>query len=225
MSLIRPPMVPTTRPRAIIFDWDNTLIDSWVVIQDALNATFDVFGLDRWTLDETKVRVAKSMRDSFPALFGDEWERAGEVFYGHFEAMHLDRLTPLPGAHDAVAQFAEAGFYMGVVSNKTGKLLRAEAEKLGWNGYFGQIVGAQDAPRDKPAPDPVTMALDGSGVQAGTDVWFAGDAAVDLECAKNAGCIGVLVRPEPPLNGEFHDMEPALHVDTVQKLFNLAKNL
>lgn len=214
-----------SRPKAIIFDWDNTLIDSWVVIQDALNATFDEFGLARWTLIETRQRVAKSMRDSFPGLFGAEWERAGEVFYGHFAAMHLDRLTPLPGAGEAVEDLAQAGFQLGVVSNKTGKLLRLEAEKLGWDKHFANIVGAGDAVRDKPAPDPVALALKGSGVEAGTEVWFAGDAAIDLECAQNAGCVPVLVRETPPGEDEFAALAPRLHFATPQMLSNHAKNM
>lgn len=216
---------PTSKPRAIIFDWDNTLIDSWVIIQDALNATFDEFGLERWSLEQTRVRVAKSMRDSFPTLFGDAWERAGEVFYGHFEAMHLDRLTPLHGAADALAELTDAGIYLGVVSNKTGKLLRAEARQLGWDAHFGNIVGAGDAKRDKPAPDPVVMALADSGIAMGDGVWFAGDAAIDLECAVNAGCVPVLVREQDPGQGEFQGVEPTLHFRTPQMLSIHAKNL
>lgn len=216
---------PQSRPKAIIFDWDNTLIDSWVVIQDALNATFREFGVSEWTLEQTKARVAKSMRDSFPELFGAEWEAAGKAFYAHFAAIHLDRLTPLPGAADMLAELSEMGIYLGVVSNKTGKLLRLEAQKLGWDKFFGNIVGATDAPRDKPAKDPVMMVLDGSGIEPGRDVWFAGDARIDMECALNAGCTPVLVRAEPPLNGEFDGALPTLYLDTPQGLSKLAKNL
>ena len=216
---------PQSRPKAIIFDWDNTLIDSWVVIQDALNATFREFGVAEWTLEQTKARVAKSMRDSFPELFGEQWEAAGKAFYTHFAAIHLDRLTPLPGAADMLADLSEMGIYLGVVSNKTGKLLRLEAQKLGWDKLFGNIVGATDAPCDKPAKDPVMMALSGSGIEPGRDVWFAGDARIDMECALNAGCTPVLVRAEPPLSGEFEGASPALYLDTPQGLSKLAKNL
>ena len=73
-------MQANSRPRAILFDWDNTLIDSWPTIVDALNATFEAFNMAPWTMIEAQARVAKSMRDSFPALFGDEWRAAGEVF-------------------------------------------------------------------------------------------------------------------------------------------------
>ena len=215
----------TRKPNAIIFDWDNTLVDSWVVIQDAMNATFRDFDLPQWTLEETQTNVAKSLRDSFPEMFGDRWEDAREAFYGHFEGMHLDRLTPLPGASEAIRDLQETGIYLGVVSNKTGHLLRREAEKLGWDKHFGQIIGATDAARDKPAKDPVVMALGGSGFETGPDVWFAGDARIDMECALNAGCTPVLVRSEPPANGEFQGAEPALYFEAAQKLSNLAKNL
>lgn len=214
-----------TRPKAIIFDWDNTLVDSWLIIQDALNATFREFDVEEWSLEETKARVAKSLRDSFPELFGDRWEEAKEVFYVHFKAIHLERLTPLPGAADMLAELAGEGIYLGVVSNKTGSLLRKEAEKLGWDKHFGQIIGATDAPKDKPAVDPVVMALQGSDVDLGEDVWFAGDSRIDMECALNAGCVPVLIRDEPPGADEFNGAEPAVYLQELQGLSNFAKKL
>ncbi|HLJ20402.1 MAG TPA: HAD hydrolase-like protein, partial [Stellaceae bacterium] len=61
------------RPRAILFDWDNTLVDSWPVIHEALVVTFEGMGHVPWTLEETKQRVRHSLRDAFPRLFGDRW--------------------------------------------------------------------------------------------------------------------------------------------------------
>ena len=54
---------------------------------------------------------------------------------------------------------AGQGIYLGVVSNKTGDFLRREAERLGWTDLFGSMVGAGDAPLDKPACEPVRLAL------------------------------------------------------------------
>src|SRR5437016_12632946 len=88
---------------------------------------------------------------------------------------------------------AEEGTFLGVVSNKTGELLRREVARLGWSNFFGSIVGAGDAPADKPACEPVHLALSPSGVLAGEEVWFVGDTAVDMECALNSGCIAVLL--------------------------------
>lgn len=212
-------------PQALLFDWDNTLIDSWAAIQDAQNYTLAYFGLKPWTLDEVRTRVRGSMRDTFPAMFGDRWLEAGEVFYARFTEHHLDTLTPLPGAEAMLRSLQASGVYLGVVSNKKGDYLRAEAARLGWEGYFGSIVGAFDAANDKPAIDPVHLALSGSGIASGPSVWFAGDTDIDLECASNAGCLPVLVRDAPPAPGEFADHPPALHVPDCTTLLNFVRSL
>lgn len=181
------------RPRAILFDWDNTLVDNWPAIHDALNATFAAMGHDLWTLDETKARLRRSLRDSFPEMFGERWTEARGVFYARFEAAHLEHLTALPGAGETLAALVETGLYLGVVSNKTGRYLRAEAARLGWERHFSRLVGATDAAADKPAPEPVRMALEGSGIGPGPDVWFVGDGAIDVECAHVSGLTAVVV--------------------------------
>jgi phosphoglycolate phosphatase len=187
-----------TLPRAILFDWDNTLVDSWGTIHYALNVTLERFGLPPWSLDETRERVRQSLRDSFPKLFGDRWEAARQVYLDAFTSVHLDRLEPLPGAGDAIELLAGNGLYLGVVSNKTGRILRLEAERLGWTRHFGRLVGATDAAADKPEVAPVDLALEPSGVARGAEVWFVGDTGLDMECAYNAGCVPVLVHAADP---------------------------
>lgn len=222
-AVISVPSLP--RPRAVIFDWDNTLIDSWHAIQDAQNHTLSAFGLQPWSLEETRQRVRGSMRDAFPALFGARWREAGEVFYRRFSERHMETLQPLPGAEEMLQSLATRGLYLAVCSNKKGDYLRQEAEHLGWTGFFARIVGAFDAAHDKPAPDPVLLALNGSGIDPGPEVWFAGDADIDLECAVNAGCVPVLVRDHPPVDGEFAPHQPAVHVDGCMTLSKVLGNL
>lgn len=189
-------------PRAILFDWDNTLVDNWAAIHAALNATFEAMGHELWTLAETRARVRRSLRDTFPEMFGDRWKEARKVFYDTFASVHLTHLSPMPGAEAALAALADRGLYLAVVSNKTGEYLRAEAHALGWNGYFVRLVGATDAPADKPAPDPVHMALSGSGIAVGPHVWFVGDGAVDAQCAQRAG-LTPLVLEGPDIRDEL----------------------
>ncbi|MSP88998.1 MAG: HAD family hydrolase [Alphaproteobacteria bacterium] len=200
------------RPRAILFDWDNTLVDNWESVRNGINAALTAFGREPWSYEESRKRLIVSLRDGFPILFGADWKRAMEIFYEAFNARHLETLKPLPGAAELLCALDGGGIYLGVVSNKTGPILRREAKHLGWNRHFGQIVGATDASVDKPAPDPVFMALAGSSIAAGPEVWLVGDAATDLECAHRAGCRPVLVRETPPGEGEFGVFAPALHV-------------
>lgn len=182
-------------PGAVLFDWDNTLVDTWPVIHEANNAALAAMGCRPWTLRQTRARVRRSMREAFPEMFGDRWREAREVFYARFDAIHLDRLAPCRGAEALLREFAARGVFLAVVSNKTGVNLRREAEHLKWAGYFSALVGAGDAARDKPAVDPVDMALAG-GPRRGPGVWFVGDTGLDMECAANAGCTGILVGGE-----------------------------
>jgi phosphoglycolate phosphatase len=189
---------PDRLPQAVLFDWDNTLVDNWGCIRAALNHALVAFGQEPWTEEETRARVRQSLRDSFPRMFGDDWMRARDLFYAHFEAHHLAWLRPLPGAEALLRALEERGVYQAIVSNKTGRFLRREVAHLGWERFFGQVVGAQDAAADKPAPDPVVMALAPAAlapVALGetVDVWFVGDADIDMECAHVTGCRPVLV--------------------------------
>jgi phosphoglycolate phosphatase len=179
-------------PKAVIFDWDNTLVNTWPIIHDALNRTFVEHGLPLWSFEQTKARVRKSMRDSFPEIFGENWKEAGAAYQAHYRASHLNKLEALPQAREVLEAVKKLGLYSVVVSNKKGENLRKEAEHIGWTDLFDNITGADDATRDKPFADPVLLALAGSGFASAPDVWFIGDSEIDLECAKNTGCTAIL---------------------------------
>jgi phosphoglycolate phosphatase len=186
-------MTGLPRPTAILWDWDNTLVDGWAAIEAGLNAAFRHFGKPEWSREEVLRNVRRALRDSFPELFGvAHWEAAREIFYTEVRACHLDVLAPMPGAAEAIAA-AAALAPQGVVSNKQGPLLRAEAAHLGWAPRFAALVGAGDAVRDKPDAAPLLMALRALGVTAGPAVWYVGDTALDMQAARAAGCSAVLL--------------------------------
>jgi phosphoglycolate phosphatase len=199
------------RPRALLFDWDNTLVDSWATINHAWNVTLTAMGRPGCTIEETREHVRQSLRDSFPRLFGERWEEARRIYLDAFTAVHLERLTPLPAAGEMIAALAEAGYYLAVVSNKTGSVLRREAEQLGWTRHFSRLVGAGDAIRDKPSAAPIELALLGSEIAPSPSVWFVGDTGIDMECAVNGGCLPVLLGEGDPAAPEFLGFRPQLH--------------
>ncbi len=214
-------------PKAVIFDWDDTLVDGWPAIHEATNDTLTTFGLEPWTYEQTRANVRRSMRDSFPELFGDRWEEAAEHFYTAIRRTHLDFLTPLDGAEALLQQLAAEGLYLGVVSNKNGDLVRDEADHLGWTTYFAQIVGATDAEKDKPDPAPLRMVLQDFDDDAGPEVWFIGDAVSDMECAKRGGVTAVLICEKEADSDEFAAFRPDFAVKNaveLAKYLDLAKH-
>ena len=89
-------MTKLTKPRAILFDWDNTLVNTWPLIHSALNMTLRHMDHPEWTYDRVRSEVKQSMRDSFPVMFGDKWEDAAAHYRKSYRSIHLDQLVPLP---------------------------------------------------------------------------------------------------------------------------------
>jgi phosphoglycolate phosphatase len=212
------------RPRAILFDWDNTLVDSWETIHEALNAVMAAMKKPLWSLPETKERVRRSLRDSFPLHFGERWEEARKIYLDAFRAVHLERLRALPDRDELLQGLFQEGIFLGVVSNKTGPLLRREAASIGWSALFGDIVGAGDAAADKPDAAPVVLALKRSGITASEMVWFVGDTDIDMECAHNSGCVPVLLGNKVTA-GEFFRYPPRLVFPDGASLFHFVRGL
>ncbi|WP_372623604.1 HAD family hydrolase [Falsiroseomonas sp.] len=203
-------------PVCILWDWDNTLVDGWAAIQHGLNVTFREFGMPEWDRETVLARVRGSLRDTFPGMFGAEWERARDVFYAAVRSCHLDVLSPMPGAAEAIAAAAALG-PQGVISNKQGPLLRAEAVHLRWDARFAALVGAGDAEADKPDPAPFRLALGCCATADGRQVWYVGDTALDMRAARAAGCTAVLVGGAPHDGGVANAM-PDLAFDDAKAL-------
>lgn len=210
-------------PKAVLFDWDNTLVDTWPVIHTALNMTMRFMNHEEWSLDYVRATVKKSMRDSFPALFGDDWKKAADKYQESYRSIHLEQLQPIPGAEDVLKALKETDWFVGIVSNKRGVSLRRELEHLGWNQYFSAAVGSEDSAYDKPNPAPVLEALKGTTLMTGAHIWFVGDTAVDLECAQVTRCTPILYGDVQTNSGTYDGFPYDAHVRDQAELLALVK--
>jgi len=185
-------------PQAIIFDWDNTLVDTWPVITDALNTVRKMHGLETWQVDEARIKSSRALRDSFPEWFGDDWTRMRDIFYDHVHKMHLEKLAVMSGAPELLLWLSTRNIPLFIVSTKQNVLLREEVAYLGWSEFFISVVGSLDTQKDKPNRMPVDMALAKAGLKADNPgVWFVGDSQSDVECALNGGCMPIMVSNIP----------------------------
>lgn len=207
-------------PHAILFDWDTTLVDNWGAIAAAMNAALSAMDMPRWSVEETIAQATLSARDRFPRLFGARAAEAQAIFFDTLTRIHRDHIKPLPGAVDCLQVFKSRALFLGIVSNKSGRFLRAEIEHLGWGGYFNAVVGANDAVRDKPDPAPVELCLAESGLALGPEIWFVGDTEVDVQAAKRAGASAIFVRSNPHKPG-WGAYRPDLEIDDLFRLQTL----
>jgi phosphoglycolate phosphatase len=181
------------KPQAVLFDWDDTLIDSGKIIQLVRKKMLANMGAPADYFETSGVDPNLAARDSLPLLFGKKWPQALEFYRSCYEKHHLDNLSLLSGAKEVLDFLRTNSIYMSLVSNKLGSTLRKEVLYLGLSNYFTKIIGSLDLAVDKPDKQVVFAALAASGIAAGKQVFFIGDSLVDMECAKNAGCLGVLL--------------------------------
>ncbi len=192
MTIFKENIANLTKPKAIIYDWDNTLVDSWPLIQRSLDKTLISMNKKPWGLEKVKANVHKSMRESFPALFGDKWQEAGELYKQNYYDIHLD-IDFLPNSKKLINYVSQIGILQFVVSNKVGVTLRKECAKLNVEDLFFSIIGAHDSNNDKPSKDPVELAISGSDIDLKKDeIWFIGDTISDVECALNSNCTPII---------------------------------
>ena len=192
------------QPQAVLFDWDNTLVDTWPTIHVALNMTLEYMQHPAWSLDKVKSNVKRSMRESFPEMFAERWEEAAAHYQQSYRSIHLGHLQPLPGAENTLRMLKAKKLFLGIVTNKKSDTLKLEIDHLGWRDYFDVMVGAGDAARDKPSGDPAILALESYSGDRNQAVWFVGDTGVDLECAAAIHATSFLFGDHAP-QGMRHD--------------------
>ncbi|TNE26432.1 MAG: HAD family hydrolase [Alphaproteobacteria bacterium] len=201
-----------TAPKALIFDWDDTITNNWWRVLLSMNKTLTKLGHPEWTEDEALRRLGPSARDLFPAVFGQERaQEASDLYYSFIDELKGEGPRICDGAVEAVKALAETPLYLAVLSNKRADALRAEVALVGLSDCFSCIVGAGDAAEDKPGRAAVEKALEASkGLQPGPDVWFVGDSHIDMQCAHFNGLTAVLVETKPPPEEMLENFYPHL---------------
>jgi phosphoglycolate phosphatase len=215
-----PSFYPNKLPKAILFDWDNTLVDTWRVAYHALNVALTASGKKAMTTQQFWAEPHLSMKDAARDLFGDFFEEGEKLFYEEVDKIHLQELLVLDGAETLLNKLKTHGIYAGVVSNKEGSRLRREVDHLGWTHHFHRVVGSRDAEEDKPSRLAVLAALHPSTIAPSHDVWFVGDSIVDVRCARASGCVPVVVG-----QGEASQQDDIVHVNNCAGLMQLLSEL
>ena len=180
-------------PKAILFDWDNTLVNNWEPIFIAYKETLKKLGLKKKSRSEIIKNAKYSLRETFPRVFKDDWKKAKKIFYVVFKKIHLQKIKPIPKVEKILKIIKEKKITCGVISNKDGNVLRKEINKLGWKKYFKILVGANEAKKDKPSKYPLLLALNKISLKPNRNIWYVGDNDIDVEFAKKNKCSSIFI--------------------------------
>ncbi len=173
--------------RAVLFDFDGTLADSYPAITASVNHVRALHGLPPLLVAAVKCHVGRG-----PAHLLSHTVSVGDVeanvaaYKAHHPSVLLSGTQLLPGAAEALRALHERGLRLAVCSNKPVAFTRDLVSMLAVASYLDAVLGPEDVPRPKPAPDMLLAGLSRLGVSA-VEALYVGDMTVDIETARAAG--------------------------------------
>ena len=208
--------------KVILWDWDNTLADTFGAIFAAQNEARVQYGMTPWTKEESKAAMNTSGRNLIKDVFGADKATEVRAYFLSRYAEHADALELKAGAKEILKTAKELGFVNILASNKAGPILRNEVSAMGVADYFDRLIGAEEAEEDKPSKIFTDTAL--AGIEA-DKIISIGDGKADIQMAHNyAGGIGILVWTNP--NGvEFAEIKPDYAVENLEKASEILKKI
>jgi phosphoglycolate phosphatase len=173
--------------QAVLFDFDGTLADSYDAIAASVNHVRARRGHTALTVEEVKTYVGRGPEYLLEHTIPDcRLEDDIAAYRAHHPSVMVSLTRILPGAHELLALLRERGIKIGLCSNKPRIFSQALLEHLGVASLFDAVLGPEDVPRPKPAPDMLLAAVRRIGLNP-AQVLYVGDMVVDVLTARAAG--------------------------------------
>ena len=173
--------------KAVLFDFDGTLADSYPAIAASVNHVRDVRGHPPLSVEVVKSFVGKGpeylLSNTIP---GGNVDDDLATYRDHHPSVMLDNTQLLPGALEALAIIKRSDLHIGLCSNKPRIYSERLLTHLDIADYFDVVLGPEDVERIKPAPDMLHSALDRLQIRA-EETLYVGDMRVDIQTARGAG--------------------------------------
>ncbi len=180
--------------RAVLFDFDGTLGDSYPAITASVNHVRALHGLPPLSEPEVRRHVGRGggylLQHTVPA---GSLEANTAAYRAHHPSVLREGTRLMPGAAEALRALHERGLLLGVCSNKPVDFTRELVAYLGVASYLDVVLGPEDVPNPKPAPDMLRAGLSRLRVSA-QQALYVGDMTVDIQTARAAG-VSVWVVP------------------------------
>lgn len=181
--------------RALIFDFDGTLVDASIAICQAFNVALEQFGFEPASEKHIRSMIGRPLREMFPSVIPSLAPAEIEGLIEHYRvafrpiAPHLSK--PMPGLETMLNHF-HPGTRLAIATSRMSDGAQQILGAMRILDRFDVIVGLQDVENAKPHPEPVLKALSALNVRP-EEAIMVGDVPDDMLAGKSAGthAIGV----------------------------------
>lgn len=206
--------------QTVVFDLDGTLIDSLPDIAAAVNHALAGRGMAALAGGQIKAMIGDGAKMLLNRAFAAAGAQAGAADYAAFEAYYTahsaDLTVVYPGIEAALVGLRDAGYVLGVCTNKPVAAAQAVLGALGLAGYFSAVTGGDSTPFRKPDPRHLAATLAALG---SAEAVMVGDHHNDMAAAEGLGMPAIFV------SWGYGEAASALMADDASEIFGLVAGL
>lgn len=175
------------RYRAVLFDLDGTLVDSYSALAEAVNHARRTHGLH----ELSAARIRDLVGDGIDKLLQRAFERTDvprtvhEAFESRYDEICCSESKVLADVETTLERLGQLGVKMAVCTNKPTFFSKKILDFLDLSRHFRSIVGPDVAGARKPDAQHLLVTLQSCACDP-SETLFVGDMPIDVRAARNS---------------------------------------
>lgn len=206
--------------KAILFDFDGTLVNSAPGIVKTMEQVFTEMNVEVPTVEAMRATIGLPLRLALKELGHLDDKRADdatELYRALFPVYEVGYVTVFPDVTETLMSLKEKGIRMAVVTSRDTVSLKLIADRRELTPFFETYVTGADGFLPKPAPDMVLELLKRMKLKK-DEVLVVGDTTFDIDMGNSAGCKTVAVTYGNHSRERLMDSNPTFVIDRFSKL-------
>jgi phosphoglycolate phosphatase len=210
----------TMKIRAILFDHDGTLVDSYEGIARCMELTCR--DLEKPELNDAEIRasIGPTLENRFAELWGLEIsEHASKIYRSHYETHFLSGTKLIAGVKETLEAIAGMGLLIACVTNKTQTYCVRQLEHFDLMKRMDLVLGARQGYPPKPDPAMILAVLEKLDL-APEEAAMVGDTPIDVAASRAAGVHAWAVGGNYTSKEDINLAGPDLFFEDITKVFD-----
>lgn len=183
----------TNNIKAVLFDFDGTIMDTNEVIINSWQHTFRSLKGKEADVNMLLGTFGEPLEISIDKMLPEFSRDDAMRIYREYQYCNFKGLISLfPGVVEVLRELKEKDIKTAIVTSRLRRTTMEGIEKFDLHDFFDTVVTMEDTKKHKPDAEPAFEALRRLDIEAERAI-MVGDSKFDIMCAQNAGVKSVLV--------------------------------